>query len=151
MCSSDLVAFGAGRGRWATAVPTVVALACAGFAVANAVAVSNGHGLLRIVWAKEAQDPPHAAERWNAFSRGTVDGPADAPSGITIDSTAGTAMQPDTPETAEKLRGTIPNLVHHIRHDADVLVIGAGGGTDVRSSLVFDQKDRKSTRLNSSH
>ena len=142
------VAFGAGRGRWARAVPAVVAVACAGFAVVNAVAVSNGHGLLRIVWAKEAQDPPHTAERWNAFSRVTVDGPANAPSGITIDSTAGTAMQPDTPETAEKLRGTIPNLVHHIRHDADVLVIGAGGGTDVRSSLVFDQKSVTGVEIN---
>lgn len=142
------LAFGGGRGRWAVAVPSAVAIACIGFAVVNAVAVSNGHGLLRIVWAKEAQDPPHLAERWNAFSRVTVDGAADAPSGITIDSTAGTAMLPDTPETAEMLRRTIPNLVHHIRHDADVLVIGAGGGTDVRSALVFQQKSVTGVEIN---
>lgn len=142
------VAFGSGRGRLAAAVPGVVALACAGFAIANSVAVSNGHGLLRIVWAKEAQDPPHLAERWNAFSRVTVDGAPDAPSGITIDSTAGTAMIPDTPETAEMLRHTIPNLVHHIRHDADVLVIGAGGGTDVRSALVYEQKSVTGVEIN---
>ena len=37
------------------------------------------------------------------------------------------------------LRYDITNLAHHLRADADVLVVGAGGGRDILSALAFEQ------------
>lgn len=116
-----------------------------GFALINAKTVNDGNGILKIIWAKEARDADHVAERWNAFSRVTVDG---EPPSIVIDTTAGTAVPPNTEEFADKLRGTLPNLVHGIRSNSDVLVIGSGGGTDVRSALIFDQKSVTGVEIN---
>ena len=45
----------------------------------TATCTRRGDPLLRIIWAKEA-DPKHEYEKWNAFSRVTVDGDRDATS-----------------------------------------------------------------------
>ena len=116
-----------------------------GFALINATTVNDGNGILKIIWAKEARDSDHRDERWNAFSRVTVDG---EPPSIVIDTTAGTALPPNTPEFANLLRRTLPNLVHGIRSNSDVLVIGSGGGSDVRSALIFDQKSVTGVEIN---
>ena len=46
------------------------------------------------------------------------------------------------------LKVQISNLAHQVRHDADVLVIGSGGGTDVRSALVFNDKSVTGVEIN---
>ncbi len=137
---------GSRRGTWLAIAAVVV---FGGFAAFNAYSASDGGGApLRVVWAKEARDGDHVEEKWNAFSRVTVEGTREAPSGIVIDSTAGTALPPDTPEHGELLKDQISNLSHHLRHNADVLVVGSGGGTDVRSALVFGDKSVTGVEIN---
>jgi hypothetical protein len=145
------IADGNGRRVATAAVATVV---LAGFAGMNGHLYADGSPLLKILWAKERRDPDHAYERWNAFSRLTVDGDADDPAtrslGLVIDSTAGTGLFRYSGDPAESdiLRGAIQNLPHHIRHDADVYVVGVGGGVDVLSALQFDQRSVTGAEIN---
>ena len=146
-------------GTWC-AVTAVIVLA--GLGLGNAALHSNGHPALRIIWAKETSDPLHEYEAWNAFSRITVDASVfgfNLPGGsegsavksIVIDSTAGTALtrwDGDLRKT-NNLRGSITNLAHHIRHNADVAVIGVGGGRDILSALEFRQKSVTGIEINS--
>ena len=46
------------------------------------------------------------------------------------------------------LMDDVTNMVHRIRRDADVAIVGVGGGRDVLSSLVFDQKSVLGVELN---
>ncbi|HEY6698073.1 MAG TPA: hypothetical protein VIZ67_07610 [Acidimicrobiales bacterium] len=140
------------RRRLATAAVATAVLA--GFAGINAFQYTNGSPLLKIVWAKEQRDPHHDYERWNAFSRLTVEGDADDPAttilGLVIDSTAGTALSrySGDPSDSDRLRNQIQNLPHYIRHDADVYVVGVGGGTDVLSALEFEQRSVTGAEIN---
>jgi spermidine synthase len=136
---------GSRGGVWLAVIAMVV---FGGFAAFNAYTARNGEAFLRIIWAKEARETKHVEERWNAFSRVVVDGTRQQPVGIVIDGTAGTAVPPDTPQHAAVLRGQLSNLTHYIRKDGDVFVIGSGGGTDVRSALVFDQKSVTAAEIN---
>ncbi len=136
---------GSKPGVWLAVAAVVV---FGGFAAANAYTARSGSAWLRIVWAKEARDSNHVEERWNAFSRVTVEGTREAPTGIVIDSTAGTALPPDNPEHAALLKDQISNLAHQLRHNAEDLVIGSGGGTDVRSALVFNDKSVTGVEIN---
>jgi MFS family permease len=138
--------------RVATAAVATVVLA--GFAGINGHLYTDGSPWLKILWAKEARDPDHAYERWNAFSRLTVSGDADDPAtnmlGLVIDSTAGTGLYrySGDPAESDRLRGAIQNLPHYIRHDADVYVVGVGGGVDVLSALEFDQHSVTGAEIN---
>ena len=138
--------------RVATAGVATVVLA--GFAGINGHLYTDGSPLLKILWAKEKRDPDHAYERWNAFSRLTVAGDAADPAtrllGLVIDSTAGTGLFRYSGDPAESdiLRGEIQNLPHYIRHDADVYVVGVGGGVDVLSALEFDQRSVTGAEIN---
>ena len=124
---------------------------------------------LKIVWTKEARDGTHDYEKWNAFSRVVVDGdgkPAvpfgwgmssTLPAGqeipqysIIIDSTAGTVLTHYTgdPKETRFLRYDVTNLPHYLRPNADVLVVGVGGGRDILSALQFDQKSVTGVEIN---
>ena len=139
------------RGILASAL---AALLLVGFAVTNTRLQADGDAVLRVRWAKEDRDPRHDYERWNAFSRLTVDGdPADPSTrtlGLVIDSTAGTALNrySGDPDDSDFLRGAIQNLVHHIRQPADVAIVGVGGGTDVLSALEFEQRSVTGLEIN---
>jgi hypothetical protein len=137
---------GSKAGTW-LAIAVVVVFG--GFAAINAYTASDGDGAwLRVVWAKEARDGNHVEEKWNAFSRVTVEGTRENPTGIVIDTTAGTALPADNPAHAQLLKDQISNVSHHLRHNADVLVVGSGGGTDVRSALVFGDKSVTGVEIN---
>jgi hypothetical protein len=149
--AADAVADGRGRRLATAAVATVV---LAGFAGINGYQYANGSPWLKIIWTKGDRDGDHAYERWNAFSRLTVDGDADDPAtlllGLVIDSTAGTALMrySGNPAETDLLREQIQNLPHHIRNDADVYVVGVGGGVDVLSALEFDQRSVTGAEMN---
>jgi hypothetical protein len=103
---------------------------------------SRGEGLLRIRHAKGDSDPIHLYEKWNSFSRITIDGfaprevvpfgwgmsktlPADIrvnSLSVTIDSIAGTPMTRYTGDPSETvfLRYDVTNLAHSLRPNADV-------------------------------
>lgn len=125
-----------------------------GFALVNARLASDGDAVLRIMWVKEERDREHDYERWNAFSRLTVEGDAADPAtdslGLTIDSTAGTKLNRyrRNPDESDFLRNEIQNLPHYVRRDADVFVIGVGGGSDVLSALEFDQRSVTGLEIN---
>jgi hypothetical protein len=139
--------------RRGVAVAAVAATGLAGFALVNTLLHQDGRPLLRIIWAKEAREPDHYYERWNAFSRLTVDGDIDDPTtssaSLTIDSTAGTKLvRHGGGEDDGAVRSAIQNLPHYIRSDADVFVVGAGGGYDLLSALEFDQRSVTGVEIN---
>jgi hypothetical protein len=171
-----LVAAGAGlfaydAARWnGMRFSLVLGVLLAAFAAGNAIALDHQHPILRIVYAKGRTEPVHLYEQWNAFSRIQVDGDPDrleAPWGwgmsptlpadvrvrqlfIYIDAFAGTVMTrfDGDLEQVQFLRYDVTNLVHHIRRDADQLVIGSGGGRDVLSALVFGQRSVEAVEIN---
>jgi len=107
-------------------------------------------------------------EKWNSYSRVAVDAPkTDKPFGwglsemapqvpleqqhLGIDGSAGTVMTRfDGKDMTHlgHLKFDVTNIVHSMRHDADVYVIGAGGGRDVLSSLVFNQHHVTAVEMN---
>ena len=133
-------ALDAGSRRGMTVALSVAAvLGCS--SLLNGYLHSRGHPLLRVVWAKGEADPQHGYEKWNAFSRVTVDTYGDGPSrpngvGLSttmpdslraeekvmrIDSNAATGLTRYTGDPAETdfLRYDISNLAHHALDDAD--------------------------------
>jgi SAM-dependent methyltransferase len=108
---------------------------------------------------------------WNSHSRVTVMGNPDVPSaaagwgisdktlaakvqvrqlGMTIDTWAGTVITQFDGDTSKLwyLKDDVTNIAHHLKKDADVFVIGVGGGRDVLSALVFDQKSVTGVEVN---
>lgn len=148
-----LFAFDLGR-----AAPKLVAalsvVAIGGCALGNAWLHGSNNEPLRIRYVKGTVDHGHRYEKWNAFSRLTVDGnpadPATTSLGMVIDSTAGTSIYRYNGNVADLswLRDDVTNLAHYVRHDASVLVIGVGGGKDVLSALVFGQRSVKGVEIN---
>jgi hypothetical protein len=142
------------RERRALAISAVAVAVLGGFAGMNAYQYTQGSPLLKIIWAKEARDPDHDYERWNAFSRLTVDGDAENPNNnllsLVIDTTAGTGLNrySGDPDESDFTRDLVQNLPHHIRSDADVFVVGVGGGTDVLSALEFEQRSVTGAEIN---
>jgi hypothetical protein len=136
----------------------------------NASMVGDG-APLRIRYTKGAHDGGHHAyEKWNAFSRLTVDGDPNrlenpqfygvSPAlpkelqarqmGMVIDSSAGTILTHYTgnPDETDHLRYDVTNLGYYLQHDGNVAVIGVGGGRDVLSALEFDQKSVDGIEIN---
>src|SRR5918995_272142 len=132
-----------GLSRRRVTIAAVAVAVLVGFAGTNAALYAAGSPLLKIIWAKQVREGDHATERWNAFSRLVVDGAPDDPDAqalsLVIDSTAGTVLNrwSGDPDDSNHLRDEMQNLPYYIRHDPDVFVIGAGGGTDVLSALEF--------------
>ncbi len=144
------------------------------FVIVNTVLAQHQASLLRITWAKGEHEPPALYEKWNSFSRITVRGDANTPSkviseGISvtyptdkffrqlhlkIDSDAETTLTAldgvngVSIDSLDYLKYDVKNLVHYIRSDANVLIVGAGGGRDVLSALLFKQKSVRAVEIN---
>jgi SAM-dependent methyltransferase len=109
--------------------------------------------------------------RWNSHSRVTVfgnpfepikavgwglsrkTGAADRTAnqlGMTIDTWAGTVITHFDGNTAgvDYLKDDVSNIAHYLRPGSDVYVVGVGGGRDVLSALVFDQKSVTGVEIN---
>ncbi len=140
------------------------------FAAGHTVLVWRQTPLVRLFWVKGQHEPSPIFEKWNSFSRVTVSGIEGSrlpPSGwglspvfplnpttreltLRIDSAAGTPLTGFDGDLGEleHLRFDIVNLVHYLRRDADVLVVGAGGGRDILSALAFRQRSVVGVEIN---
>jgi hypothetical protein len=138
--------------------------------VAHGLAARHGSAWLRLVWVKGQYEARPLVEKWNSFSRIRVVGdPTRAirpsgwglsgrlPAGLTahelhldIDSYAGTeltAFHGNTDDVAH-LKYDVTNVVHYLRPDSRVIVVGTGGGRDVLSALAFNQKAVTGVEIN---
>ena len=145
----------------AKAYSGIVLVGLAALSGINMVRHDNGNPFIRVLWAKEEQDTLHTMDRWNAYSRITVDGqrtdvgwPAgygmspELPGDIVvpqmsmlIDGTAGTMITgyDGNEETTDFLRYDVTNLGYYgLDEGSETAVIGVGGGRDVLSALEFD-------------
>jgi len=127
--------------------------------------------LLRITWAKGRAEPIPLYEKWNSFSRIAVDGePTRSTQVVTegispiypaerralqlhlrIDGGAETTITSwKRLEDLDYLQYDVKNIVHHIRSNGSVLIIGAGGGRDVLAALLMGQKAVRAVEINPS-
>jgi hypothetical protein len=100
--------------------------------------------------AKGNQESSVLFSKWNSFSRITVEGDLSGGVEIKIDADAATGMVKDADklELHQHLRQGLTTLVHNIKRDANVLVIGPGGGIDVLTARVFVQKHITAVEIN---
>ena len=127
-------------------------------AVVNAVSTPG----LRPLMVKEKRENPQRIlyERWNSYSRVTADKPfpvkLPAPYNqrfvipMLIDGLAGTSMWENDgdPAHAGFLLSLVQNTAFRLRDDADVCVIGVGGGQDVLSALAGGARHVTGIELN---
>ena len=140
--------------------------------MANGVAARRNAGWLRLMWVKGPYEARPLVERWNSFSRIRVIGDpnrAIKPSGwglsatlpadkrarelhLDIDSYAGTELTAynGDPETVSHLKYDVTNVVHYLRPNSRVVVVGTGGGRDVLSALIFNQREVTGVEINES-
>jgi predicted membrane-bound spermidine synthase len=108
-------------------------------------------------------------EKWNSYSRIAVDRPTfERPFGwglsnafrsagplnqlrLNIDASAETVLTKfdGDLEPLEHLKYDVTNIGHYVVKDGRIFVIGAGGGRDVLSALVFSQKQVVAVEMNS--
>jgi SAM-dependent methyltransferase len=162
-------AVGAGHPRLSR-VALLSCLALAGAAAVQTALLHRGAPPLRLMWVKGRLEPSPLYEKWNSFSRITVHGDPrqfQAPHGwglssayrpargvrqlyMGIDTVAGTVLTAFDGDLADlaHLKYDVTNIVHHIRRDSRVLVVGTGGGRDILSALAFGQRDVLAVEIN---
>ena len=124
----------------------------------------------RFSWVKNQWENKPFYEKWNSFSRVTVAGDPwewRAPFGwglsdttplkyksrylwLRIDASAGTPIINYTNDLHDLgyMKYDVTNIAHYLRPDSNVLVVGVGGGHDVLSALVFNQKSILGVEIN---
>ena len=165
----------AGRQRkmlWPGFAGAVVLIA---FAFGNAVLFQQHRPILHLTWVGgewgviNYESSSSEYEQWNAFSRIKLSRrPGNGepfgwglsptlPKGIkveqidlTIDSAAYSVLTRynGDPKQVEYLKYDVTNLAHYARRNADVLVVGVGGGRDILSALAFGQKSVTGVEIN---
>jgi hypothetical protein len=137
-----------------------LASACCIFLALFSVVQYNSK-LIKLRWAKGVIESEPLYEEWNSYSRVRVvedTGPQRifgwglSPTlspiqtvkelKLDIDAGAATVLTQFDGDLSKLnfLKYDVTNMVHYIRPNSSVLVIGAGGGRDILSALVFDQK-----------
>lgn len=150
-----------------------IALICAillgSVTLINTILVNQQSSLLRLTWVKGRYEAAPFYEKWNSFSRITVseDRDPDHPFGwgfspvvpfkdkveekvLKIDASAATVLTKfdGNFQKLGYLKYDLTNLVHYLRKDAKVLAIGSGGGRDILSALLFNQKSVLGVEIN---
>ena len=132
--------------------------------------VNKQHSLLRPTWVKGQIEARPPYEKWNSFSRiivlDNLRGSDDLIGwgtsstlpkkqkidqlSLNIDANAGTVMTKFDGDLSaiQHLKYDITCLVHFIRNNSRVLVIGPGGGRDVLSALIFGQAHITAVEIN---
>jgi hypothetical protein len=151
-------------------VSLIASLTILAFVSVQMILVSKQLPIVRLKWAKGSFEQVPLLEKWNSFSRIRVWGNMDTPRppcgwGISstypmerktnylkldIDAAASTIISAfdGNLDRIDYLKFDVTNVVHYIRSDADVLVVGAGGGRDILSALVFEQRSVKGIEIN---
>jgi hypothetical protein len=167
--AASFAADGGFKGLRHLAVISVVVFAT--FGAGNSVLVRGQESLLRLRWVKGGEPEARPIyERWNSFSRIAVTGdpnrlenprsegvsptyPGDRKVRelyLTIDASAETTLTAFDGDfnPLEYLKYDVKNIVHYIRPNSNVLVIGAGGGRDVLAALAFGQRSVRAVEIN---
>jgi MFS family permease len=132
--------------------------------------VSNNDPLIRIFWTRGEYAEKPLYEKWNSFSRVSIDGDTtkyEVPFGwglsnkynrerkirqlmLNIDAHSTTVLSHFNGDTTElfHLKYDISNLAQYLRRNSDIMIIGSGGGRDVLSSLAFGQKSVLGIEIN---
>ena len=151
-------------------VALISSLLFASFAAFHSVLAARQLALLRPIWGKRGLEHRPLYEKWNSFSRIAVYGDPDLPREpfgwglsvtfpggrqlrqlhLDIDAAAGTTLTSFNGNLSdlEHLKYDVINLVHYIRRNSKVLVIGTGGGRDILSALAFEQKSVLGVEIN---
>lgn len=144
--------------------------ACILFGTWQAVSYIKQTPLVSVHWTKGIRQIGHNYELWNTFSRIRVYGDQNAtqradvyglskryaPTAqaqyiyLDIDGAAGTPIFHFAGDLKPLgfLAYEISNFAHHLRPGSSVLVIGAGGGKDILSALVMDQRHVTAVEIN---
>ena len=151
-----------------TAVATIVVLGLA--AAGHTVLVWREFPVFRILYIKGSFEARPAYEKWNSYSRVRVNGSLtryEAPQGwglsptlpessrvrqmqMDIDVGAGTVLTgfAGDLQAVQHLKYDVTNIGYYLRPEPSVLVIGAGGGRDILSALVFGAKSVTAVEIN---
>jgi predicted membrane-bound spermidine synthase len=123
----------------------ILALGLTGLAIYN----SKTHAI-DIRKSKGLEEKQVLFSKWNSFSRITVEGDMNDRIEIKIDADAATGIVPDGGNTArhQDERDSIASLAYHLKPNANVAIIGPGGGYDVATALVFDAKHITAVEIN---
>jgi hypothetical protein len=169
-CAAAAVFLTTTGGVWLRGAALVATIVLAAFVAVNSLRIVEQASLLRVEWVKGTYEPRPLFEKWNSFSRVSVVGdPTQRVTpigwglsstyrsergvhqlGILIDAAAGTALTgfDGRLEDVEHLKYDITNAPHWLRQNARVLVVGVGGGRDVLSALVFEQREVVGVEIN---
>lgn len=150
--------------KWST-VAAVLMVGLSALALAN-----PSQRFVKLTWSKGDENVVPLYEKWNSFSRVRVFGNPEVPQqlegwGVSqrmpkdlkvrqlqldIDSFASTMLTKFDGNLFDlsAVKYHITNVGHFIRPNAAVLVIGAGGGRDIISSLFFKQKSVLAVEIN---
>jgi predicted membrane-bound spermidine synthase len=118
--------------------------------IAGLVAYNSSTHRIDIRRSKGFEEKNVLFSKWNSFSRITVEGDFDNGVDIKIDADAATGISKDASNSAihQDARDSLSGLVHRLKHDANVLIIGPGGGNDVMTARVFGQKQITAVEIN---
>lgn len=148
----------------------ICAVGLIAFATTNSIMASQQKPLLRLKWVHGYIEPTPLFEKWNSFSRVKVSGdpnelhrpyawgltskwPEDKKVSeleLMIDAGANTWLTKfDGDESkVQHLKRDLTNIVHYIRPNSRMLIVGVGGGRDVLSALIFKQKWIEGVEIN---
>ncbi len=140
------------------------------FSVFHTVLVQQHNPLLRLFWVRGEWEDKPLYEKWNSFSRVSIDGDStkyETPFGwglsnkynrsrkirqlmLNIDAHSTTVLSHFNGDISElfHLKYDVSNLAQYLRPNGDVLIIGSGAGRDVLSSLAFGQRSVLGIEIN---
>ncbi|MBI5374545.1 MAG: hypothetical protein HZA77_03855 [Candidatus Schekmanbacteria bacterium] len=140
------------------------------FIVVNTVMVNDQRQLIRLKYVKGSIEETPIYEKWNSFSRIKITGVPDElvkPFGwglssvypntrtanqlfLNIDANAATILTKYNNDinSVEYLKYDVTNIAHYLKNDANILVVGTGGGRDILSALAFNQKSVTGVEIN---
>lgn len=146
LAGAAAVVLGASRNRAFSAILLTVAACLAALLIYNCVT-----NRIDIRQAKGYRESDLLFSKWNSFSRVTVEGDLEGPTlQIKIDADAGTGISRDAGYVSRHdiQRSRIDALAYHLQQNANVLIIGPGGGNDVMTARVFGMSNITAVEVN---